>query len=48
MEIQKLKKIFAIIPEELYYKLVEANKFNSNFDEFVARAIEKALDKEVR
>jgi hypothetical protein len=42
IEIPRLKKIVATIPEKLYIELANRNIINSNFDSWVAEAI---LDK---
>jgi len=44
MEYPEFKKIYAHIPAKLFLKLKERNLLNSHFDEFVAKAIEKALE----
>jgi len=46
MEIPKLKKIFALIPEELFDELSQRNLFNSNFDAWVTEAIIEKLKRQ--
>ena len=46
MEQLKLKKIFAIIPEELYQDLQRRNLLSVNFDSWLAEAITEKLQRE--
>jgi len=46
MEIPRLKKIFALIPEELFDEISQRNLFNSNFDAWITEAILAKLEKE--
>jgi len=43
MQYPNLKKIFALIPDELFQELKRRDIFNSNFDRFVAEAISEKL-----
>lgn len=45
-DIQKFKKILALIPEDLYDKLSSRKMFNSDWDYFVAEAIKEKLERE--
>jgi len=42
----KLKKIFAIVPAELYEELQKRNKLSINFDSWLAEAITEKLQRE--
>ncbi|MEM3063163.1 MAG: hypothetical protein QW303_06450 [Nitrososphaerota archaeon] len=42
----KFRKIFAMIPVSLYEELVKKNKFNSDWDLWLAIAIKKKLEEE--
>ena len=46
IEIPRLKKIIATIPEKLYVELAARNIINSNFDSWVAEAILDKMRKE--
>jgi len=46
MEIPKLKKIFALIPEELFQTLYDKSIINSDFDRWVTEAILLKLKEE--
>lgn len=45
MNLPKLRKIFATIPEELYNELVKRNVINNDFDNWISDAILEKLKK---
>jgi len=46
MEIPKLHKIFALIPEELFEELTSKNSFSDGFDAWITQAILDRLKKD--
>lgn len=42
----KFKKIYALIPEQLWLQLRDVGKFNPSFDSWIAKIISDALRKE--
>jgi len=46
MEQLRLKKIFAIVPAELYEELQRRNKLSTDFDSWLAEAIQEKLQRE--
>lgn len=45
-EIQHFRKIHALISEEFYRELISKNKFDSNWDFFVASAIKEKMERD--
>ncbi|MBI2084676.1 MAG: hypothetical protein HYT70_03655 [Candidatus Aenigmarchaeota archaeon] len=46
MENLKFKKIYAVIPLELWIQLANSGKFNNDFDSWIAQLISDALEDE--
>lgn len=40
------KKIFGVIPNSLYEKILAKNLFNNNWDAWLSKAVSKALEEE--
>jgi hypothetical protein len=42
----RVKKIWAVIPEELYSELQKRGKFGNNWDSWISNLISKSLEEE--